>query len=223
MRPQDKTVFLEAARLFQAWILVRRTNPASLEYIGLRGYTPKPIDCKAKTADISAPPYLITGLVIDPRIHPKAFDASKQEDALHAWAAMQTLVGHKYIVDEDTQSKHYGCLMLNGCYIHGDYDLYDVVDILQPRRNLGLVTTLDGQPHTRAPRFYALQDFINAKLGTPMIQHSGNAQYAAHPERPMIDAFGPNGDFTTISNQFTLMDWYQKKFQGRRTLVEPHW
>lgn len=221
MRPQDKTVFLEAARLFQAWILVRRTNPASLEYIGRRGYTPKPIDCKAKTADS---PHPLAGLVIDPRIHPNAFAASKQEDALHAWTAMQPLLGHKYTVDEDKQSKHYGCLMLDGRYIHGDYDLYDVVDVLQLRRNLGLVTTLEGQPHTRAPRFYALQDFINAKLGAPMIQHSGNAQYAAHPERPLIDVFGPQGEFTTISDQKTLkMDWYEKKFKGRRTLVEPHW
>ena len=57
MRPQDKTIFLNAARQFQVWILVRRTNRASLEYVTRAGYMPKRIDCKAKTADTDIPPY----------------------------------------------------------------------------------------------------------------------------------------------------------------------
>src|SRR5580692_9242485 len=73
MRSQDKAIFLEAARQFQIWILVRRTNRASLEYVGRPGYTPKRIDCKAKTADIDIAPYQFQGLVVDPGIHPKAF------------------------------------------------------------------------------------------------------------------------------------------------------
>src|SRR5579875_3523307 len=112
MRPQDKTVFLEAARLFQSWILVRRPNPASLEYVGLRGYTPKPIDCKAKTADADVRPHKLAGLVIDPRIHANAFSAAKREKARHAWTSMQPLLGKKYTVDENKESHHYGCLML---------------------------------------------------------------------------------------------------------------
>ena len=66
MRPTDKRVFLDAARQLQLWILVRRTNPASLRYIGLPGYLPKPIDCKAKTADLNQGRYRVAGLVVDP-------------------------------------------------------------------------------------------------------------------------------------------------------------
>jgi hypothetical protein len=68
MRPQDKVVFLDAARHFHSWILVRRTNPASLPYVGLPGYSPKRIDCKAKTADLDVPPWKLAGLVIDPNL-----------------------------------------------------------------------------------------------------------------------------------------------------------
>ena len=51
MRLNDKKIFLQVAQELKLWILVRRTNPASLQYIGRAGYAPKSIDCKAKTAD----------------------------------------------------------------------------------------------------------------------------------------------------------------------------
>ena len=35
--------------------------------------------------------------------------------------------------------KHYGALKLQGSYIHCDYDLYDIIDITQPQRNLAAV------------------------------------------------------------------------------------
>jgi hypothetical protein len=57
MRPRDEMVSQEAARHFQAWMLVRRTNVASLPYIGRPGYVPNRIDCKAKTADQDVSPY----------------------------------------------------------------------------------------------------------------------------------------------------------------------
>jgi hypothetical protein len=93
MRSQDKAIFLEAARQFQIWILVRRTNRASLEYVGRPGYTPKRIDCKAKTADIDIAPYRLAGLVVDPGIHPKAFKPGKAAKAADCWAAMKPLLG----------------------------------------------------------------------------------------------------------------------------------
>jgi len=77
VRPKDKTVFLEAARHFQVWILVRRTNVASLQYIGQPGYIPKRIDCKAKTADKDVPPYKLAGLVVDPNLQGNAFSPGR--------------------------------------------------------------------------------------------------------------------------------------------------
>jgi hypothetical protein len=73
MRPQDKWVFLSAASHFRVWILVRRTNRASLSYVGQPGYTPKRIDCKAKTAAYDRLPYRLAGLVVDPYTHPGVF------------------------------------------------------------------------------------------------------------------------------------------------------
>jgi hypothetical protein len=218
MRSQDKAIFLEAARQFQIWILVRRTNRASLEYVGRPGYTPKRIDCKAKTADIDIAPYRLAGLVVDPGIHPKAFKPGKAAKAADCWAAMKPLLGRVYKVDTDTKSRHYGCLQLQGSYIHGDYDLYDVIDIAQVHRNLAAVETLLGQPHRRGAKVLTVQSFINARIASPMIQHGGEAQYADHSEQS-IDAFGPNGEDVTILNEFSVRSWYEKRFGGRKVLV----
>ena len=217
MRPRDKVFVLEAAHEFQSWILVRRTNRASLDYIGKPGYTPKPIDCKAKTADIDITPYKLAGLVVDAKLHAKAFKPGKAQDAEDAWASMKSLIGNVYKVDTNKKSQHYGCLMLDGKYIHGDYDLYDIIDINQPQRNLAAVETLLGQPHRRGPKFYAVQSYINSRIGSPMIQHGGEAQYADHSAQA-IDAFGPNGEDVTILNEFSVRGWYEQRFGGRKTL-----
>jgi len=217
MRSQDKAVLLAAAKEFKSWILVRRTNRASLDYIGKPGYAPKRIDCKAKTADIDQAGYTLAGLVVDPGIHPGAFKPGKTQKAKECWSAMKGLIGSIYKVDADPKSRHYGCLMLNGSYIHGDYDLYDIIDISQPERNLALVETRLGQPHMRGPKLLAIEKFINDRIGSPMIQHGGEAQYADHSEQS-IDAFGPNGEDTTILNEFSVRGWYQTRFKGRHTL-----
>ncbi len=217
MRPQDKTVFLEAARHFNVWILVRRTNVASLQYIGRAGYVPKRIDCKAKTADLDVAQYKLAGLVVDPNLQPKAFSLGRQGKAKDSWAAMKGLVGSVYQVDGDPKSKHYGCLKLHGSYIHGDYDLYDIIDVTQPHRNLAAVETLLGQPHRRGAKVLPVQEFVNARIGTPMVQHGGEAQYADHSEQS-IDAFGPNGEDVTILNEFSVRGWYEGRFKGRQTL-----
>ena len=217
MRPQDKLVFLEAASHFQVWILVRRTNVASLKYIGKPGYIPKRIDCKAKTADLDKTNLKLAGLVVSPIVHPKSFKPTKVKKAKESWEAMSPLMGTVYTVDMDTRSQHYGCLKLGNSYIHGDYDLYDIIDITQAHRNLALVETLLGQPHRRGARVLAVQKFVNTRIGSPMVQHGGEAQYADHSEQS-IDAFGPNGEDVTILNEFSVRGWYEKIFGGRQTL-----
>jgi hypothetical protein len=217
MRSQDKPLFLEAARQFGVWILVRRTNVASLPYIGCPGYTPKRIDCKAKTADLDVPPYKLAGLVVDPNLQPRAFKTEKLAKAKEFWSAMVHSLGAMYKVDADSRSKHFGCLKLQGSYIHGDYDLYDVIDATQPSRNLAAVETLLGQPHRRGAKVTPVQKFINDRIGSPMIQHGGEAQYADHSAQA-IDAFGPSGEDVTILNEFSVRSWYQTQFGGRKTL-----
>lgn len=217
MRSSDKQIFLAAAAKFQVWILVRRTNRDSLKYIGLPGYIPKPIDCKAKTADVDIPPFKLAGLVVNPEVHPKAFKPGKEAKALAAWKSMGPLAGSRFKTEFNPSSKHYGCLLLDGKYIHGDYDLKDIIDTAQAHRNLAAVETLSGMLHRRGAKFYAVQQFVNQRIGSPMIQHGGEAQYADHSEEP-IDAFGPNGEDVTLLNEFTVRSWYAERFGGRQTL-----
>jgi hypothetical protein len=219
MRPQDKAVFAAAAASpgIKSWILVRRTNPQSLQYIARAGFRPKRIDCKAKTADVGP----LAGLVVSPELRPDAFSESKREKVREAWEQFrnEVLSTHAlgYSVDVRPASEFRGCVTLNGEYIHGDYDLYDVIDPQHAQRNLAAVETLFGQAHRRGPKFFAVQDFINVHIGVPMVQHGGEAQYADHTEQA-LDAFGPNHEQCTILNEFSVRGWYRTRFLGRRTL-----
>lgn len=92
IRRPDVEAFRDAARRFAVHILVRRTNPASLPYVGRDGYVPKPIDCKPKTADrdVVLPSGLIVrcaGLVVDPMLpgFDKAFRPEKVGKAQEEW------------------------------------------------------------------------------------------------------------------------------------------
>lgn len=100
IRPPDAQAFRQAAQLFKVHILVRRTNPASLQYIGHKGYIPKPVDCKPKTADFDVvlPGGHVTrcaGLVVDPTLPgmDKAFRAGKGGKARDEWAKFSKELG----------------------------------------------------------------------------------------------------------------------------------
>jgi hypothetical protein len=138
IRRVDTGVFKAAARAFNHIILVRATNVASLQYIGNKNIYPKPIDCKAKTADCDASiPFAsrhifskTAGLVVDPTIvGPKAFKDGKYDKAMEAWndflkdktpdekkAKVYRRRGTSsgcYAVDMDINSEYYGCLMIS--------------------------------------------------------------------------------------------------------------
>jgi hypothetical protein len=229
IRQQDKAVFADAARHFNFWILVRRTNRESLPYIGLPNYTPKPMDCKAKTADTNYDSrYRMAGLVVNPNEHRRAFGA-RLADALSQWKKFQDVLRDPtsgYSVDRDTKSLHFGCVTLCRAdtggvrkYIHGDYDLYDIVDANNVRVNLAIVETLHNQRHMRAPHFERVMQYVNSRIGVPMVQHSGQVQFAAHSDEP-VDVFGPQGEDCTLLNEFSIRGWYKNRFEGRRTMVE---
>jgi hypothetical protein len=218
MRTQDKVHFISAAsRRF--WILVRRTNKASLDYIGLKGYVPKRIDCKAKTASENIGKYKLAGLVVDPGIHSSVFDKPLSK-VIECWSEIEHLLGKEYNVEKDKSSKHYGCLKLNGSYLHGDYDLKAIIDIKQANRNLALVDFLYGVPHNVGPNFYFVRDHVNKRIGTPMIQHGAEESYAGHGEE-IVDAFGPKGENFPIENKLEMQKWYDDI--KRKTLVEERW
>jgi hypothetical protein len=218
MRPQDKAVFSNAARSLGLWILVRRTNPTSLKYIGRHGFVPKPIDCKAKTSNCGE----LAGLVVSPELCPQAFGPQKLSNAKTAWTAFcrdqrPGQPGSRYAIQTDKKSDHYGAVTLHGSYLHGDYDLYDIIDPAQAHRNLASVETLLGQPHMRGPNLYKVMDAINHQIGVAMVQHGGEAQYSDHSEQA-IDAFGPEGEECTILNKYSVVGWYKQRFGGRPNL-----
>jgi len=228
-------VFAEAARTLKLWLLVRLTNGESLKFIGLSNYTPKPIDCKAKTADYNyAPRYQVAGLVVDPTEHAMAFTGDRRVKALATWKDFQPVLQNAatgYSVDRDPSSQHYGCVTLCRAetggrrkYLHGDYDLYDAIDANNVRTNLAIVDNLREQRHMRGPEFNRVQQFVNSRIGIPMIQHSDQSKFTHHSNEP-VDVFGPQGQECTLLNEFTIRAWYRNQFEGRRTLVEklsPH-
>ena len=136
MLPEHTRVFQAAARHFDVFILVRRTNLASLRFIGEPGFVPKRIDCKAKTADCpvtlqGVPAVDCAGLVVDPSLMGEgAFSTGKKfQSALKEWGkfrmgyineAVRTLEGQRrltyvpggmhYFVDLDPASPRYGCV-----------------------------------------------------------------------------------------------------------------
>ena len=207
MRPQDKTVFSQAAHEFDCWILVRQTNAESLKYVGLGGYVPKPIECKAKTASNKNHP--LVGLVVDPHLVPHAVAPEKKQKALEAWEGFEKILktNKAYSVVTAPHDRHYGAVTLHGKYIHGDYDLKDVILAGQMHRNLAAVETLHDQPHMRGPLILKVQKWINSRLGSEMVQHGGEAQYTGHSDEP-IDLFGPAGEIKTLqANEVRV--WYE--------------
>lgn len=194
MRPKDKPLFSQVANALQAWLLVRETNTASLQYVGVQGYVPKPIECKAKTADVESHP--LVGLVVDPTTEPGAISDGRRAKALKAWKEFLpelTREGSLYAVIVQPGSPDHGTVTLSGSKIHGDYDLKGVILVGQEQRNLNLVGELNGQLHMRGPLFYEVQKRINAGIGVAMIQHSSEEGYADHSD-DVIDVFGPHGE-----------------------------
>ena len=215
MRTGDRTIFSNCAKHFKLWILVRETNAKSLEFVGLPGYVPKPISCKPKTAKLGAN----AGLVVDPTVLPGAFEPAKLPATVDLWKkfAAHHLGKDGYQVDNGPNSQRRGCLMLNGKYIYGDYDLYDIVIPEQARRNLASVEVLEGERHSRGPRLLEVQRWINNQIGVPMVQHGGEAQYTDHSEQA-LDVFGPAGEQLKLPNKTAIVSWYNEIFGGRKTI-----
>jgi len=124
-------VFQAAANLHKHIILLRPTNPKSVSLIGKHNYTPKPIDCKPKTASchsLVGREIFCGGLVVDPTLLPNAFKDKNLENVMKIWKKFTRGSGGKtggfkpirridtagfYAVDTYEKSSFYGCLMLS--------------------------------------------------------------------------------------------------------------
>jgi hypothetical protein len=226
IRPQDEKVFAEAAKLFQVWLVLRQGNPSSFKYIGLKAYFPKPITCKAKTADRNARAtgaaaargriyYETSGLVIDPTVHKNLFDGKKTGSALEIWNQFKLEYlddkASGYTVNQDATHTHFGCVQLRGKYLYSDYDLYDIIVVGHETANLALITTRDGAPNFTTARQNKIEDFVNDKIGAEMVHHGGQFQFSEHTN-DIVEIFGPEGE-TFVG---PAAPWYARHFPKRR-------
>jgi hypothetical protein len=136
-------------------------------------------------------------------------------------------------VDVEWRSPHFGCLQLKSfktgsqwCYLHGDYDLKDVMVAGQEHDNRKRVGTVDGTCNV-TPRlpgtakshgltFADLEDLLNQKMGAPMIQHGSEAQFAWHGDEP-ISVIYPDNRNELLIGTAEIEAWYRK--HGRRVLA----
>jgi hypothetical protein len=223
------------------WILVRRTKPASLAYIGRPNHWPKPGACQAKSADRDGGHgrYKHAGLVVDPTLSPDSF--TKIDRAREYWArfinehrpapwgvdaAGRSLPLAKQppccVNNDATDTEHFGCLLFENRYLHGDYDLYAIFRPDRVRANLAGVGGTPDHPTGHSPYLRPLQTFINSRIGVPMVQHGAQEAGYGHIEEETVDIFAPDGgddEMTVPSKEFpSIVDWYAAKAPGRQAI-----
>lgn len=281
IRRTDIEVFRAAARLFKVHILVRRTNPASLQYIGRKGYVPKPIDCKPKTADhdvvlASGAMVRCAGLVVDPTLpgFEKAFKSTdKLTSATDIWRRFEMKHGLRadaltpgstylsgsslgqvagthvftldrggvYLVQDDKQHAHYGCLYFSplkltgafpkdaraaleplstrgaNSYLHGDYDLYGIVPADMPDFKTVEQAIMFGAANLYTPESRKIAAYLNRRFGAPMIQHGAQENAPGDHTDDHCDVFWANGDISQVNGRAEIEKLYRIAFRGRKT------
>jgi hypothetical protein len=247
MRDEDSEVFAEAARWFGVYILVRATNPHSLPYMSMDGYSAKRLDCKAKTADLdvilNGRIYKTAGLVTDPNVVGfAAYKGGKHAKALEEWAKFAPKVssgiydssgkptktyypgGGQYGVQMNPEHKHYGCVMFSSgslitaaTYIHGDYDLYAIVAKDSPLDTVFVTETRLGEKHVRSKELFDVQNYVNRRIGRPVVLHGDQEKYATHSDEDVYAFFPDERSPRTLSGKLAIERFYETTLGGRKT------
>jgi len=120
--------------------------------------------------------------------------------------------------DVDPASRHYGCLQLNHAgtgwmYIHGDYDLKDVIVPGYETDNRRHEGTVDGvKNYTPLLKnnldFERIRAALNQLIGADMVQHGADAQFAWHGDEPITVMF-PDWTFLLLADAGTVQRWYE--------------
>jgi hypothetical protein len=244
MRSTDIKVFCDAAKHFRVWILVRASNPAGKQYIGIHGYTPKRLDCKAKTADKDAmlPRGLgikrTAGLVVNPEIDGMLTAFDDTTGIMKEWFKFKPICsfpkpgppllwfpdGKQYSVQMDASHERYGCVLFSvssnraaASYIHSDYDLYGIVPEDNPAANIRTEPEKRfNQDHTRGRQFFDLQHYLNHRMGVPMIQH-GEQETFKEDLNDNLDVFCPDGEkIIEAYGADAILRLYTVTFKGRQ-------
>lgn len=141
-------------------------------------------------------------------------------DSWAAWGVERTLHSSgewRWKVDVDPASRHYGCLMVAGngvgwSYVHGDYDLKDVIVRGHDRDNRRQQGTLYGvrnyTPLLENVDYEDVRVALNRLIGSDMVQHGAEAQFAWHGDEPITVAF-PDWRHLVLSDGATVQGWYR--------------
>jgi len=224
IREQDKKIFARVAKNppigLGVWILVRGANEKSLadKYMLDRAhYTPKPIDCKAKTAKEGP----CAGLVVNPHQAERAFSGCDLVSAIRVWDEKKgnPLKYSEFAAHYSIESRGplKGCVKLDGKYIFGDYDLKAVVVPGHESAIVALVTEIRGvQNARRGPKFYEVQREVNNAIGVKMVQHGADDEFTGHADETIF-VFGPGGEYEELNGLPRIQEWYDSEFHGRKT------
>jgi hypothetical protein len=206
MRKQDVRIFQRYSIDRGVFVLVRRTNIFSVPYIGKSGFVPKPLECKPKTAKSNVDfvkngvriQSECRGLVVNPRIlgH-HAFNGDKYQWVL-ARRTWDKYWGNQipagFSVQMDETSKYYGCVMRgtspNHSYIHGDYDLYALVNKDRLSERESIEASFEGAAHKHSKEWSDFIYFANQHMGVDMIQHGSQEHFCGHSDDE-VDIFAP--------------------------------
>jgi hypothetical protein len=184
----------------------------------------------------------IAGLVVDPgMVGDKAYTDGKYAKAMEAWRAfsgqlrqeMSTYEKQKqltyvpggglYFVERNREDPYFGCvkfssgsLITAGKCVHGDFDLYGIVDMDAPDQIVRVKETRLGQTHARSPKFFDVQNYLNGRFGVTMVLHGSQETYASKHEDDDLDVFFPNGRVDYAGPKAKdIIEFYQREFPGR--------
>ena len=131
-------------------------------------------------------------------------------------------------VDIDPSSENFGCIQLRRgglpwSYIHGDYDLKDVIVVGRETDNRRQEDNIDGLPNYYIPlleglEFGEIRRALNAQMGVEMIQHGAEAQFFWHGDEAIIVAY-PKFRHQTLLSAETVQIWYRDL--NRKVLATP--
>lgn len=145
----------------------------------------------------------------------------RRPDSWALWGADHIAAGAsrwRWRIDTDVQSEHFGCLQLRTAemawsYIHGDYDLKDVIVPGREKENRRVTGKIDGVPNCvpllAGREFTTIQAELNRRMGAEMVQHGAEAQYAGHGDEPITVAY-PNWRHELLLCGATVQSWYAR-------------
>lgn len=240
IRPNHVPLFAAAAKQFQVYVLIRKTNPASLEYMGRPGYTGKRLDCKWKTANRDVGFYRLAGLVASPELQPQAFVGAKLESARREWLQHQELIlrlpegadptgldlrGSRkpYALQLNPRHKHYGCVVwiedgiLQPRYIHADYDLYALAPAANPsQRAAPRQEQMLGVAHSAGQQWFSFMNWMDRQLGFPMIFHGEQEHFLSHTDDDVIVFFPDGRTIQLLKGKADIEKFYAVTLGGRQ-------